>query len=266
MAINNSTQEQQDIQQLAGFGIPTPGLSGAEQFFAEEALGAEARGGKYQNPFAGFKLPKQFAGDFWSFYAMAEQFAANTGFRNLLTPKQLLQGLESGIYLKGQNAVFQWMSTVTGAGKTMPWAPTGMNATQYQQASTNLDETIAEMTGASGWAALGLSQTMKDQILENGWTTNTAALTTQLLKQPGVQSKYGWLQFGMTYRDFQNYQTQNHQALTQRYGAKYTTQQAVQNIGAPLTAFHASGGVFGESVPFVAASSSMPTGRQSAIR
>lgn len=265
----NDPNVQNEVSNMAGLGLPTnvPAPGSVEAFIVAEVEGAEARqgGGKYQNPFAGFKLPAQYAGDFWNFVNMVETFASNTSYRYMLTGAQILTGLKSGIYAQGQNAVFQWMSNLTGAGKVMPWAPTGLNATQYVQQTANLDETVSEMTGKD-WAGLGLSQTLRDTIINNGWTTNSTALTNLLMKQAGFAQNYGWLNYGYNYQTFQAYKSQNQQALAQRYGVKFTDQQAVQNIAAPLQQFHASGGVFGESVPFVASTSAMPTGHQSAIR
>lgn len=247
---------------LLNYGIPD--TSQGAQFELEEQAAAAARGQSYAALWAGFKLPAKDAGDFWQLYSLAETFASNTGWKYLPTPQQLLTAMNSGMADANQLNVFQYFAKQTGVNQTkMPWAGLGMNSTQYAQSTANLGDTLYSLTGQSTFAAAGLGA-IEDQAMFQNWSPQQ--IQDYIQKTPALNSKYGYLALGQNYTQFQAWKTENAQSLTQRYGTKYTQAQAIQELGAPLQSFHAEGGVFGESVPYVSASSTMPTGRQSSVR
>lgn len=242
------------------YGIPTS--SQGAQFILEEEAAAAARG--TGNPFAGWKLPKAAAGDFWQLFSQAETFAANTGWRNLLTPQQLIAAWQAGMATADQTSLFAYFARVTGVNLAkMPWAATGLNATQYAQASNNLKDSVFALTGKKDFASAGLGG-IETQALSQGWTQQH--LSDYIQQHPALNKQYGWLQHGLDYQGFQNYRIQNADTLKSRYGAHYTDQQTLANLSSPLTTFHAQGGAFGQQVPFVAADSKLPTGQASSVR
>ena len=234
----------------------------AQQFITEEQEAAAARGQSSTQLWAGFKLPPGDAGDFWQVYSMAETFAANTGWKYLPTPQMILQLIKGGNY--DPQAVFSWMAVRMKIPPTMPWASLGMSSTQYKQATSNLGDSLYSLTGQSSFSAAGISNSVVQNALFNGWTAQH--LQNYIQQNPSLNAKYGYLQYGQNYQQFQNYKIQNADALRSRFGHQFTDAQAIQQLAAPTTAFHAQGGAFGESVPYVSSQSTMLTGRQSAVR
>ena len=254
-----------EVTALMAEGVPAS--SEGATFVAEEQSAYEAQGGAQSgNPFAGWSLPPQYAGDFWQLYSQAQTFAANTGWKYLLTPQQLNQGLAAGMADASSETLFAWMAQVTGVDTTaQPWALTGLNATQYSQAANALNDTVFELTGKDDWASAGLDQSQLATAITQGWSAGQ--ITDYIQKNPALNSQYGYLQYGMTsYNQFQNYQLTNKQALSERYGNSFTSQQAIQNLASPLSTFKASGGAFGQFQPYVQSPTTMPTGNQSRVR
>lgn len=249
-------------QSLLNYGIPA--TSQGAQFELEEQAAAAARGQSYAALWAGFKLPAKDAGDFWQLYSLAETFASNTGWKYLPSPKQLLAAINAGMATANQLSVFQYFAKQSGVNEQkMPWAGLGMSATQYAQSTANMGDTLYSLTGKSTFEDAGLGAIADTAMFQN-WTSQQ--IQDYIQKNPTLNKQYGYLQYGQNYTQFQNYKVQNAQSLQQRYGHQYTDQQAISNLGDPLNSFHASGGTFGESVPYVAASSQLPTGRQSSVR
>jgi hypothetical protein len=245
------------------YGIPT--TSEGQTFLQEEQAAAAARG--QGNPFAGWTMPKSMGGDFWSFFQLAETFAANTGWKHLLTPQQLVAGINAGINLQDQGAIFAWMAQTTGVDTAaMPWAATGMNSTQYQQATGTLSDTVFELTGQGDWAKAGLDAGTLNKALMQGWSAQR--IRDYIVSNPAASAQYGYLKFGQTgtYQAFQDYKRNNAAELSSRFGADYTDQNAIANLSDPLTAFHAQGSAFGQQTPFIAAPAAASEGFQSAIR
>jgi hypothetical protein len=242
------------------YGIPSSS-QGAQFLLEEEAAGA-ARG--TGNPFAGWKMPAAAAGDFWQLYSQAETFAANTGWRNLLTPQQLIGAWHAGMATADQTTLFAYFARVAKVDTAkMPWAATGLNATQYAQATNNLKDAVFALTGKDDFASAGLGG-VETQALSQGWTQQH--LSDYIQKNAGLNAQYGWLQHGLDYQGFAQYKIQNADTLKSRYGAQFTDQQTLANLTSPLGSFHAQGGAFGQQVPFVAADSKLPTGQASAVR
>jgi hypothetical protein len=241
-----------------------PDTQAGATFELEEEQAAAARGQTYASLWAGFKLPASMGGDFWNLYSQAETFAANVGWRYLPTPKQLLTLMNEGMATANSLTVFQTLAKITGVNVTkMPWAPLGMSATTYAQTSANVGDSLFALTGQSDFTKAGLAGVQQTALFQN-WSQ--AQLQQYIQQNATLNSKYGYLQYGYDYSTYQNYKVSNASALKERYGAKFTDAQAIQNLGDPLQSFHAEGGVFGESVPYVAASSQLPTGRQSSVR
>lgn len=262
MATETQTTSPLGNQAVINYGLPT--TSQGAQFELEEEAAAAARGQSYASLWAGFKLPAKDAGDFWQLYSLAETFASNTGWKYLPTPQQLLSALGQGMATANQLSVFQYFAKQSKVNETlMPWAALGMNATQYGQTAANQADTVFELTGQSSFEAAGLGG-IQAQALFNNWTSQQ--LQDYIEKNPALSNKYGYLKYGQNFQQFAAWKQSNANTLEQRYGTKYTDQQAIQELGSPLQTFHAQGGVFGESVPYVAASSTMPTGRQSSVR
>ena len=233
--------------------------SQAQQFITEETEAGSARGGG--NPLKGWTLPAWAAGDFWSVYSMAEQFAANTGWKYLPTPQMIVSLIKGGNF-KPQD-VFNWMATVMKVPKTMPWAGLGMSATQYNQASANLGDSIYSLTGKGTAAEAGLAG-IEQTALFNGWTS--AHLQNFIQQNPALNKQYGYLSLGYNYQTFQTYKQSNAQALKARYGNSFTDQQAISNIAAPEASFHASGGAFGQYAPYTQSQTKIASGFSSAVR
>lgn len=247
---------------LLNMGVPD--TSQGAQFELEEQASAAARGQSYTSLWAGFKLPAKDAGDFWSLYSQAETFAANTGWQYLPTPQMLISMLNNGFATANSLEQMAGFAQLTKVNTTkMPWAALGMSSTQYQQAQSNVGDALFETTGKTSFAAAGLSA-IEGQAMSQGWSSQ--ALSDYIQKNPALSQQYGYLALGQNYEQFAQWKQQNASTLQQRYGHQYTDQQAVQELGTPLSTFHAEGGTFGESVPYVAATSSMPTGRQSSVR
>jgi hypothetical protein len=244
-----------------GYGIPD--TSQGAQFLEEEQAAAAARGGG--NPFAGWTLPPEYAGDFWQLYTQAETFAANTGWKYLLTPQQLIQGLQQGMADANSLQVYQWMASLLpqDVQQAMPWAALGMNATQYSQAQANVGDALYSVTGQTDFNAAGLGA-IGAQAMFQGWSSGQ--ITDYILKNPTLANQYGYLKVGQNYQQFQTYQIQNRQALTQRFGTGFTQAQAIESLTSPTQAFTASGGAFGQYVPYSPSSTNVATGRQSTQR
>jgi hypothetical protein len=244
-----------------GYGIPA--TSTGAQFMLEEQAAAAARGQTASSLWAGFSLPPSEAGDFWQVYSWAETFAANTGWKYLPTPQLLVDLVKSG-NIDNPQAAYQWFSDVMKVNQTtMPWAALGMSSTQYNQSEANLSDSLYALTGTTDFNAAGLGSVKADALFNNWSETH---LQNYIQQNPALNAKYGYLALGQNYQQFQTWKSQNAATLQQRYGHAYTDQQAIQELGSPLSTFHAEGGTFGESVPYVAATSSMPTGRQSSVR
>ena len=247
---------------LLNYGIPD--TSQGAQFELEEQAAAAARGQSYQSLWAGFKLPAKYAGDFWSLYSQAETFAANTGWQYLPTPQMLVSMLANGFATADTLEQMAGFAQLTKVNTTkMPWATLGMNATQYEQAQANVGDALYEVTGKTSFADAGL-QGIEAQAMSQGWSQGQ--IQDAILKSPTLSSQYGYLKAGQNYLQYSQWKLSNAQTLQQRYGHQYTDAQAQQELLSPTNTFHAEGGTFGESVPYVAATSSMPTGRQSSVR
>jgi hypothetical protein len=260
MSTGQETDTQQGIVSDPSLNYGLAPTSDAQQFETEEA---EAGAARHQgNPLAGFKLPSWAAGDFWSVYSMAEQFAANTGWKYLPTPQMVLNIISAGAQSNPQ-AVFQYFAGQMKVPASMPWASLGMNSQQYAQNSANLNDSLYSLTGQTSFSAAGLSG-IESTALFNGWSS--AHLQNYIQQNAGLNARYGYLALGQNFQQFQQWKTENASTLEQRYGTKYTDQNAIQELGDPLQGFHAQGGTFGESVPYVSAQSQLPTGRQSAVR
>jgi hypothetical protein len=249
-------------QSLLNMGVPD--TSQGAQFELEEQAAAAARGQSYATLWAGFKLPAKDAGDFWTLYSQAETFAANTGWQYLPTPQMLISMLANGFATANTLEQMAGFAQLTKVNTTkMPWAALGMSSTQYQQAQSNVGDALFETTGKTSFAEAGLSA-IEGQAMTQGWSSTQ--LSDYIQKNPALNNQYGYLKYGQNYQQFAAWKQSNAQTLSQRYGTKYTDQQAVQELGNPQQTFHANAGTFGESVPYVTASSQLPTGRQSSVR
>jgi hypothetical protein len=244
------------------YGVPD--TSQGATFELEEQAAAAARGESVKQLWSGFNLPPQYAGDFWQLYTQAETFAANTGWKYLPSPQQLLQALKSGMATANSLAVFQYFAKETGVNLTKePWAALGMNATQYSQSQANMGDSLYGLTGHTSFAQAGLGAIQQQAMFQN-W--NSQQLSDYILQNPGLKAKYGYLGYGYTYNTYQAYKTTNAQALKQRYGNSFTDANAIQSIADPTTAFHAQGGAFGQFAPYTQSTQNIATGRQSSVR
>lgn len=241
-----------------GGGVPT--TSQGQQFLLEEQAAYAARGQQFD--ISGTLIPPDLAGDFWSFYQLAENFAASTGWRYLLSPQQLVAGLRAGLASQPSWYVNQWMAQQTGYDlQSHPWVTAGLTPDQYSKAAGSLSSMLQELTGKSSWSEAGLTGDPLTAIMQ-GWTSQQL----QDWIEKAAPHQYGYLKYGYNYNTFQAYKTQNADALKGRYGNGYTDQQVIENIARPLTAFHASGGQFGTYQPPAKADGTLPTGFQSGAR
>src|SRR5580700_5712652 len=184
----------------------------AQQFETEEEEAGAARGGG--NPLAGFKLPAWAAGDFWAVYSMAETFASNTGWKYLPTPQMILGIIGAGAQSNPQ-AVFQYFAKQMKIPATMPWAAYGLNSQQYNQATSNLADSLYSLTGTADFSSAGLAGIYQTALF-NGWTAQH--LQNYIQQNKTLNAKYGYLQYGQNYQQFQNYKIQNADTLRQRFG------------------------------------------------
>lgn len=248
--------------QTVPVGGGVPDTSYGQEFLLEEQAGYAARGQTFD--LSGTLIPPQYAGDFWAFYTMAQTFASNTGWRYLLTPQQLIQGLQLGYGSGNQQDAFAWMASVTGVDTNkMPWAPWGLSATQYEQNWGNATDALYQMTGSTDFVTAGMGGIM-NMAMRDQWSAQR--IQDYILQNPALSQRYGYLKYGYTYQSFQQYKTQNADSLKQRYGAQWSDAQAIENIGTPAAQFHASGGQFGAYQPYVKSDTTIPTGNQSGPR
>lgn len=244
----------------AAIGGGVPQTAQGQQFLLEEQAAYAARGQQFD--LSGTLIPPDLAGDFWAFYQQAEAFAAATGWRYLLTPQQLVAGLRAGLANQPIAAANQWMAQQTGYDlASHPWVTVGLTPDQYAKSAGSLSSMLQELTGQTSWSEAGIPGDPLTAI-QQGWSSQQ--LQDWIAKS--MPGKYEYLKYGYNYNSFQAYKTQNADALKQRYGAQYTDAQAVQNISAPLTAFHAQGGQFGAFTPYVKSDTTIPTGFQSGAR
>lgn len=261
MSVGQTTDTQNGILSDPSLNYGLAPTTDAQQFETEEEEAGAARGGG--NPLAGFKLPAWAAGDFWAVYSMAETFASNTGWKYLPTPQMILGIIGAGAQSNPQ-AVFQYFAAQMKIPSTMPWAAYGMSSQQYSQSTSNLADSLYSLTGTTDFQEAGISSAMQANALFNGWTAQH--LQNYIQQNPALNAKYGYLQYGYNYQSFNSYKISNADSLRQRFGNQFTSANAIEELAAPTTAFHASGGAFGESVPYVSATSNIATGRQSAVR
>lgn len=137
------------VQQWKDLGLAD--TSQAEQFYSEEWEAAYARGGaKAQNPFSGWTLPPGEAGDFWTLYSEVENYAANTGWRNLATPQMLSSLLKQGASSWDSYQLFSYLGSgnAFGNGATQPWGLVGMNHTDFNKYKIQNQSQLSEQFGA----------------------------------------------------------------------------------------------------------------------
>ena len=242
------------------YGIPD--TSQGATFELEEQAAAAARGQTFASLWQGFQLPPAMAGDFWQVYAMAEQFAANTGWKYLPTPQMLVSLVRGGNF--DPHAVYQWMAVMMKVDpKKMPWASLGLNSDQYNQRKASMGDSLYGITGHTDFASAGLAG-LEATAMYQQWSPQQ--LTDYILQHPTLSKQYGYLAVGYDYNRYSQYKLTNATALKQRYGTQYTDAQAIQSLTDPQTAFHAQGGAFGQYQPFVQSQTTIPTGRQSSVR
>lgn len=251
-----------DNNTLLNYGIPD--TSQGATFELEEQAAAAARGQSFAKLWAGFKLPAGVAGDFWQLYSMAETFAANTGWKNLPTPQQLVFLAQRGYATMDSLTVFGALAAITKVDQAkMPWAATGLSATQYNQSVANMNDSVYQLTGKSSFADAGLGAIENKALTEN-WSSTQ--LQDYIQQNPALNKQFGYLQYGYNFNTYNQYKVNNQAALKQRYGNSFTDTQALQSIASPESTFHASGGAQGQFQPYVQSQEQIPTGRQSSVR
>lgn len=122
----------------------------AEQFFSEEWNAAFARGGAHaKDPFAGWSLPPGEAGDFWTLYSEVENYAANTGWRNLASPQMLTQLLAQGASSWDSFTLFSYLGSYHGFGnaQAQPWGLVGMNHTDFNKYKIQNQDQLSQQFG-----------------------------------------------------------------------------------------------------------------------
>jgi hypothetical protein len=125
--------------------------SQAEQFYSEEWEAAYARGGaKASNPFSGWTLPPGDAGDFWTLYSELENYAANTGWKNLAKPQMINSLLAQGASSWDSYTLFSYLGSSEGFNNatTQPWGLVGMNQTDFNKYKIQNQSQLSEQYGA----------------------------------------------------------------------------------------------------------------------
>jgi hypothetical protein len=259
-----TAQSNSPLGSSATINYGVPDTSQGATFELEEQAAASARGESVTKLWSGFTLPPSLAGDFWQLYTQAETFAANTGWKNLPSPQQLVWLAEHGFATADSLTQFQAFANVTGVNmQKMPWAGLGMSQTQYSQSKANMGDSLYGLTGHTDFTAAGLGS-IQDQAMIQNWSSQQ--LSDYILQNPALKSKYGYLGYGYNYNTYQAYKTTNATALKQRYGTQFTDANAIQSIADPQTAFHAQGGAFGDFAPYTQSQTTMQTGHQSTVR
>jgi hypothetical protein len=263
MAAPPPAQTQSPLGPSATVNYGIPDTSQGATFMLEEQAAASARGQSFASLWSGFTLPPALAGDFWQMYSQAEAFAANTGWKYLPTPQQLVFLVDHGFATADSLTQFQALANTAGILQKMPWAGLGMSQTQYSQSKANMGDSLYGLTGHTDFTAAGLGS-IQDQAMIQNWSSQQ--LSDYILQNPALKSQYGYLGYGYNYNTYQAYKTTNATALKQRYGTQFTDANAIQSIADPQTALHAQGGAFGEFAPYTQSQTTMQTGRQSAVR
>lgn len=225
----------QIVGQLSGMGIPDIN-GGAETFYENEALAGNAQGYK---PFAGFNLPNAQAGDFMRLMSLADSFASFAGYSHMPSPQKLLSLAEDPSFnTYSDQDIFLRFSNWSGTGATMPWAGMGLSVNDWNAKFQQYNQYAMDMTGVASWDAAGLDSDLLSNAIKNGWSES---YLNQLVAQRHP-AQYGYLAHGFNYQTWQDYKSQNANALTMRYGTGYTNAQALSNYLNPLQQFQASTG------------------------
>ena len=166
MAASPPTPNPQDTNPPPGGFIPNPqanpqdvsvqqwqemGLADtqqAEQFYSEEWNAAYARGGaKVQNPFSGWSLQPGEAGDFWTLYSELENYAANTGWRNLADPNTINALLKAGASSWDSYDLYSYLGQKFGNAQSQPWGLVGMSHTDFNKYKIQNENALQQQFG-----------------------------------------------------------------------------------------------------------------------
>lgn len=236
----NATLTSQEIKDIANTQIPTssaiaPGLG---QWIEQEAAASAARG---NNTFSGFRLPGADMGTFMGMISSVETYLSNVGndLRYMPTPVMMQYAVEHNL-AGNPLALYGWFANATGAHAAFPGAQYGLDSQTFTQTLTDLNSAIFATTGKSDWGSAGFDPYTQTLALANKW--GATQLNSMIQQNQGLNSQYGWVQYGQTYQAWQQTKAQNHAALAAQYGGNYTDQQALNSVYVnPLQAFGASG-------------------------
>lgn len=155
---------------------------------------------------------------FFSMSSLVDTWAANTGGKFYPSAQQIAAMVSSGVNASNPLSVYAYLNNISGIHSAA--AAAGMNQEDYAANVESIQATISDYTGSTSMynslasKALGMfgansgaaSAWVRQQLLYNSAYSKNAATP--------------WLQFGMTYNDWQSYKTENKALVTQQFGSK----------------------------------------------
>jgi hypothetical protein len=219
-----------------GTVIYLPGESGPAGHPPATASAAQAAADQAANDHAAWMavLPEQRA----AILDMAHTFETQTDFRIPINDAQFAEMAKNGINTAYGFAKFVWdrMDQVTQAN--MPWAQYGMSHDVYAQAVQQYGDVAAKYLGGEA----GLDPAFLQSSLEKTQgRLDINSFTQQLMTDQNILKTHGWVQYGMTFQDFQNFKGDSSRAF-----GSLTNDQAV-NVLKDQHAQAAQGGKAGST-------------------
>jgi hypothetical protein len=149
--------------------------------------------------------------------ALEHQYEAMVGFRVPISDQLMLQMAQNGVTDMWEFSQSAWGTMGTDQQGAMPWAQFGMDHETFTAAVSQYQDLFSSLTGQTATpevlaAALKATQGRSDV---SHWRQ---MLTTD----KNVLSTYAWVQYGMSYQDFQTWRDQQKAA----YGGSLTDAQA----------------------------------------
>jgi len=200
------------------YGLGSIGNAQAEDQYAQDIIAMQQAG--RSDPGGNIVMPPGVSGnDFMTLLSTMDNFASSAGYQYYPTASQINSLLRQGASQWNQQQVFQWLGNAEGVSSKMPWASAGMTHTQYDNAQTSLQDTMAQYTGDPNMYGELVSEALQ-KFGSNSGEAGTW-ITSQLLnnKKYSENAKTPWLQFGDTYQSWKQYKLQNKQTAVGIYNA-----------------------------------------------
>lgn len=162
---------------------------------------------------------------FFSVASLVDTWAANTGGKFYPSYQQIANMVASGVNPSNPLSVYAYLNNISGIHSAA--AAAGMNQEDYQAAVSDMESTISDYTGSTSLynslASKALSMFGSNTGAASAWVRQQLLHNTAYSKNAATP----WLQFGMTYTDWQSYKTENQSLVTQQHGANASDTQYV---------------------------------------